>query len=181
MGGRVTREMCGGGVLSAMTGSAGAGSARTGIGMSARVVPVRARELLGRADSLLAQASCVSSGRSSSGRVTPSDAAEMFRLAYVAAVRGAAAVLAVGGAVGGPGVGRSRSRNAWVMLSARSPEFLAWAEYFSAHSSARAAIEAGITSNVGADRAEVLLAETRRFLDDVEAYLDGVGRFDQAG
>ncbi|MDG3013440.1 SAV_6107 family HEPN domain-containing protein [Speluncibacter jeojiensis] len=185
MGGRVTREVCGGGAASgrvaprATPGASGRGAPPR---VSGPAVPMRARELLGRADSLLAEASCAAAGRSPGRGASSGDAAEAFRLAYVAAVRGAAAVLAAGGGAVGPGAGvrRPRSRSAWVMLSACSPEFAEWADYFAAHSSTRAAIEAGITGKVGADRAEALLAETRRFLDEVEAHLVGAARFDQA-
>lgn len=137
-------------------GSANAWSA-AGAGVGASLggpVPPRARDLLGRADALLAEAVCADEA----------DAAERFRLAYVAAVRGAAAVLEIGP------VSRRRgaSRSAWEQLRCAVPALTGWADYFAGHSAAREAVEAGVTGRVGRSSAEEVVAAAREFLDAVE-------------
>ena len=118
-------------------------------------VSPRAFALLGRADSLLSEAACVSDA----------EVPERFRLAYIAAVRGAAAVLA---ARPYKQTRRRGSRSAWALLVAAAPELSAWAEYFSGHSAMRSAIEAGVSSSVTLVEAGQLLREAGRFLDVVE-------------
>lgn len=122
-------------------------------------VSPRAFDLLGRADSLLSEAACLSDARP----------AERFRLAYVAALRGAAAVLA---ARPYKQTRRRGSRSAWVLLGDVAPELAAWAAYFSGYSALRGAIDAGVTTRVSAEEAERLLLEAERFLDVVE---DAIG------
>uniref|UniRef100_UPI0024571A47 SAV_6107 family HEPN domain-containing protein n=1 Tax=Nocardia wallacei TaxID=480035 RepID=UPI0024571A47 len=89
--------------------------------------PGRAGGLLDRADGLLLQSAA------------EGDPRERFRTAYLAALRGAGAVLAITGADRAP---RARSRNAWVLMQQAAPEFVMWADYFSSFSETRAAIEA---------------------------------------
>lgn len=120
----------------------------------------RAQDLLGRADALLGQAVCADEA----------DTGERFRLAYVAAVRGAAAVLAVSPAPRR----RGASRSAWVQLCFAAPELTGWADYFADHSAARQAVEAGVTGRVGGPLAEEIVAVAREFLDAVEALVVSV-------
>lgn len=122
-------------------------------------VSPRAFELLGRADSLLSEAACVSDAQP----------AERFRLAYVAALRGAAAVLA---ARPYKQTRRRGSRSAWVLLGGAAPELATWSAYFAGHSTRRGAIEAGVTCQVTVEEADRLLREAERFLDAVE---DAIG------
>ncbi|WP_232851901.1 SAV_6107 family HEPN domain-containing protein [Nocardia acididurans] len=118
--------------------------------------PGRAGELLRRADGLLMQ---------SAGEKDP---AERFRTAYLAALRGAGAVLALTGADRAP---RARSRNAWVLMQRAAPEFVMWADYFSAQSETRAALEAGLPRPVDDQRADEFASRVGAFLHDVEDLL----------
>lgn len=122
-------------------------------------VPPRAFELLGRADSLLSEAACVSDALP----------AERFRLAYVAALRGAAAVLA---ARPYEQTRRKPSGSAWVLLVGVAPEMSTWAAFFADHSARRSAIEAGVTGKVTQADADRLLREAERFLDVVEDLIE---------
>ncbi|MDT7789657.1 MAG: hypothetical protein QOF58_8076, partial [Pseudonocardiales bacterium] len=72
---------------------------------------------------------------------------ERFATAYLAALRAAAAVLALRGR---PHRGRSRPTSAWVLLAAIAPEMREWATFFASWSSTRAAVLAGITRHVDA-------------------------------
>ncbi|WP_280377406.1 SAV_6107 family HEPN domain-containing protein, partial [Nocardia wallacei] len=100
--------------------------------------PGRAGGLLDRADGLLLQSAA------------EGDPRERFRTAYLAALRGAGAVLAITGADRAP---RARSRNAWVLMQQAAPEFVMWADYFSSFSETRAGIEAGLDRPGAAPRA----------------------------
>jgi hypothetical protein len=108
--------------------------------------PGRAGKLLKKADGLLMQAA------------GEEDPRERFRTAYLAALRGAGAVLAFTGADAAP---RARSRNAWVLLQRAAPEFVMWADYFSARSETRAALEAGLDRDVDNQEADELFAGGR--------------------
>ncbi|MBB5917979.1 hypothetical protein BJY24_006891 [Nocardia transvalensis] len=113
----------------------------------------RAGGLLDRADGLLLQSTA------------EGDPRERFRTAYLAALRGAGAVLAITGADRAP---RARSRNAWVLMQQAAPEFVMWADYFSSFSETRAAIEAGLDRPVDARRADEFASRVGAFLHDVE-------------
>jgi hypothetical protein len=113
----------------------------------------RAGSLLDRADGLLLQAAA------------ETDPRERFRTAYLAALRGAGAVLALTGADRAP---RARSRNAWVLMQQAAPEFVMWADYFSSFSETRAAIEAGLDRPVDARQAGEFASRVAAFLHDVE-------------
>lgn len=113
----------------------------------------RAGMLLRRADGLLLQAAA------------EQDPRERFRTAYLAALRGAGAMLALTGADTSP---RARSRNAWVMLQRAAPEFVMWADYFGAQSEIRAALEAGLSCEVGTESADEFCDRVAAFLHDVE-------------
>lgn len=65
---------------------------------------------------------------------------ERFRLAHLAALRTAAAVLADRGR---PASARRRLVSAWLLIEAVAPEYREWAELFAAGAASRAAIEAG--------------------------------------
>ncbi|GAB4587517.1 hypothetical protein Ntsu_53490 [Nocardia sp. IFM 10818] len=99
--------------------------------------------------------------------------AERFRTAYLAALRGAGAVLALTGADRAP---RARSRNAWVLMQHAAPEFVMWADYFSAQSETRAALEAGLPRPVDDQRADEFSSRVGAFLHDVEDLLASAAR-----
>jgi hypothetical protein len=94
---------------------------------------------------------------------------ERYRLAHLAALRTAAAVLAERGR---PASVRRRLVSAWVLIEAVAPEYLDWAAYFAAGAARRAAIEAGATRVVSAREADDQLRSAWEFLGLVEA---GVG------
>lgn len=128
----------------------------------------QARTLLDRADGLLAEAAGAR------------DAADRFRTAYLAALRGAAAAL--GGRRDDAVRRRPGSRSAWVLLARAEPELADWAEYLAGHSATRAAIEAGISRTVTWGEADRFHREVSQFLTAVEEYLrDGLGRRPAAG
>ncbi|WP_024793143.1 SAV_6107 family HEPN domain-containing protein [Tomitella biformata] len=130
--------------------------------------PPRAFELLGRADSLLSEAACVRDAES----------AERFRLAYLAALRGAAAVLAARPCKQNR---RKGSGSAWALLMGVAPELSTWAAFFADHSARRIAIEAGVTGRVTSVEADQLLREAERFLDVVEDVIEAKPGMAQAG
>ncbi|WP_225728636.1 MULTISPECIES: SAV_6107 family HEPN domain-containing protein [unclassified Nocardia] len=123
--------------------------------------PGRASKLLERADGMLMQAA------------GERDPRERFRSAYLAALRGAGAVLAFTGADAAP---RARSRNAWVLMQRAAPEFVMWADYFSAHSELRAALEAGLDRHVDDHTADEFASRVGAFLHDVEDLLATASR-----
>lgn len=118
------------------------------------------RALLCRADSLLMGAA---------GEV---DACERFLSAYLAALRGAAAVLAATEVR----TGRERSRSAWVLMGRAAPEFAMWSDYFADHSSIRAALEAGISRTISDAAADEFYARVGAFLHDVEDLVTDAAR-----
>lgn len=119
--------------------------------------PVKAVNLLRRADALLSEAAGAS------------DPAERFRTAYVGALRGAAAVLASSeGSEASRTARRPRSRSAWVLMARAEPNFAAWADFFAGFSALRADLEAGISRTIGAEEADGFYVEVGRFLFDVE-------------
>lgn len=126
--------------------------------------PVKAVNLLRRADALLSEAAGAS------------DPAERFCSAYVGALRAAAAVLAAtegSAAPTGPrGARGPRSRSAWVLMARAESSFAAWADYFAGFSTLRADLEAGITRTMRADEADRFYVEVGRFLFAVEDYLE---------
>ncbi|WP_430333030.1 SAV_6107 family HEPN domain-containing protein [Rhodococcus sp. ACT016] len=132
-----------------------------GCGPSARrPVSAQASVLLRRADGLLSEA------------VGAGDPAERFRCAYLAALRGAAAVLAAAeGGARTAAARRPRSRSAWVLMARAAPEFAAWSDYFAEHSALRASVEAGVTRAVAAEDADLFYEEVGRFLTAVEDFL----------
>ncbi|TXG92762.1 hypothetical protein DW322_15815 [Rhodococcus rhodnii] len=116
--------------------------------------PRHGRSLLRRADGLMAQAYAAD---------VPE---ERFRAAYLAALRGAGALVDASstgrrGAAGG----------AWVALARAVPEFSGWASWFADHSALRTGVDAGVRT-VTSEAATEFFDETARFLHDVEAELD---------
>lgn len=130
------------------------------------VQPGRAGMLLRRADGLLMEAA------------GERDPRERFRVAYLAALRGAGAVLALTGADTAP---RARSRNAWIMLQRAAPEFVMWADYFSGHSATRAALEAGLPREIDEEWADEFSSRVTAFLHDVEDLIAPAARLRAAG
>jgi len=120
----------------------------------------RAATLLRKADALLSAAA---------GADAPP---ERFRLAYLAALRGAGAVVAAAElrAPARP-LRRPGTRNAWVLMARADESFAVWADYFADRSATRTAVEAGVARAVDVDDAGEFYDEVGRFLHDVEDYL----------
>lgn len=97
-----------------------------------------------------------------------SEAGERFRLAHLAALRIAAAVLAERGR---PAAARRRLLPVWVLLDSVAPEYADWAAYFAAGASARAAVEAGSRTAVTARQADDQVRAAGEFLALVEPAL----------
>ncbi|VVJ16729.1 Uncharacterised protein [Amycolatopsis camponoti] len=97
--------------------------------------------------------------------------AERFIGAYLAALRGAAAVLA---ARGRPHRGRARPASTWVLLDSVAPELREWSAFFAGNSAARAAAQAGITGKVTAESAEGLVRAATSFLELVRRLVHGL-------
>jgi hypothetical protein len=100
--------------------------------------------------------------------------AERYAAAHLAALRAAAAVLAVRTR---PATSRTqqrarqRPRSAWVLLSEVAPELAEWAAFFAAGAGKRAAAEAGLPHAVTAREADDLLRDAQTFLALVESQL----------
>lgn len=94
-------------------------------------------------------------------------AGERFVGSHLAALRAAAAVLAVRGrpaSRGGP-------RSVWEILPRVAPELREWAAFFAATASVRAAVEAGRGDAVSARQADDLLRDAENFHHVVESVL----------
>ncbi|RJK97192.1 hypothetical protein D5H78_06100 [Vallicoccus soli] len=96
------------------------------------------------------------------------DDAERYAGAHLAALRGAAAVLAVRARPAGR---RSSPRSAWVLLADAAPELGEWAAFFAAGAGKRAAAEAGLRRAVSTREADDLLRDVEAFLALVETTL----------
>jgi hypothetical protein len=96
---------------------------------------------------------------------------ERFIGAYLAALRGAAAVLA---ARGRPHRGRARPASTWVLLDSVAPELREWSAFFAGNSAARAAAQAGITGKVTAESAAELVRAATSFLELVRRLVHGL-------
>ncbi|MEU4251493.1 SAV_6107 family HEPN domain-containing protein [Amycolatopsis sp. NPDC026612] len=97
--------------------------------------------------------------------------AERFIGAYLAALRGAAAVLA---ARGRPHRGRARPASTWVLLDSVAPELREWSAFFASNSATRAAAQAGITGKVTAESAAGLVRAATPFLELVRRLVHGL-------
>lgn len=95
------------------------------------------------------------------------DPRERFQAAYLAALRGAAALLAVADEVRP----RERSRSAWVLMARAAPEFVMWSDYFADRSETRAALEAGLARRVTDADADEFFGRVGAFLHDVEDFI----------
>jgi hypothetical protein len=119
-------------------------------------LPAVAAQLLGQAHRGLAEAA------------TCPDAGWRYATAHLAALRGAAAVLA---ARTQPEPGRRRPRSAWVLIGQVAPELAEWAAFFAAGAAKRAAAEAGLSSAVTEREADDLVRDAGSFLAVVETSL----------
>lgn len=91
---------------------------------------------------------------------------ERYAAAHLAALRGAAAVLA---ARTHPADGGSRRpTSAWRLLAEVTPELAEWAGYFASGAGKRAAAQAGLRSAVSGREADDLLRDATIFLSLVE-------------
>jgi len=90
-----------------------------------------------------------------------SDPLQRYPLAYLAALRAAAAVLAVRTM---PRPRRGSTRNVWHLLAVVAPELAEWAAFFASCSDIRAAAEAGIARLVGQRDADYLLRQAEQFV-----------------
>jgi len=84
-----------------------------------------------------------------------------YPAAYLAALRAAAAVLAVRTR---PQPRRGSTRNVWHLLAVVAPELEEWATFFASCSDTRAAAEAGIARLVGRREADDLLRQAEQFV-----------------
>ena len=96
------------------------------------------------------------------------EAGERFRLAHLAALRVAAAVLAERGR---PASARRRLMNVWVLLDIVGPEFADWSRFFAAGAPIRAAVEAGALHAVTTRQADDQVRAAGEFLRLVESGL----------
>ncbi|MGW1347518.1 SAV_6107 family HEPN domain-containing protein [Kribbella sp. NPDC002412] len=103
--------------------------------------------------------------------VETSDHLIRYSSAHVAALRVAAAVLAVRARPVRSGARRRVQRNAWVLLAEVAPEFGEWATFFAAGASQRAAAEAGLERAVTTREADDLVRAVETFYDLVETSL----------
>ena len=94
-----------------------------------------------------------------------------YSSAHVAALRVAAAVLAVRARPVRSGSRRRVQRNAWVLLAEVAPEFGEWATFFAAGAAQRAAAEAGLERAVSTREADDLIRAVETFYTQVEASL----------
>lgn len=94
--------------------------------------------------------------------------ADRYAAAHLAALRAAAAVLAVRARPDGR---RRRPQNAWAVLAMVAPELTEWAYFFAAGARKRAAAEAGLRSAATAREADDLVRDAECFLRLVETTL----------
>lgn len=93
--------------------------------------------------------------------------ADRFRIAHLAALRAAAALLLT---VGTPGRRPApRPTSAWLLIDRLLPDFRQWSDYFAARAAQRAAADAGATGAVTAAQAAEMLAAVPTFLALVDA------------
>ncbi|MEU8916403.1 SAV_6107 family HEPN domain-containing protein [Streptomyces nigrescens] len=96
---------------------------------------------------------------------------EQFATAHLAALRTAAAVLAVRGRPETTVRRRQRIRSAWEVLPEVAPELAEWSVLFAAGAARRAKAEAGIAGAAGRRDADDLLRDAAMFLRLVERML----------
>lgn len=88
------------------------------------------------------------------------DPVERFLQAYLAALRAAAAVLALRAQPRR----RTRPTSVWVLLAPLAPELAEWSAFFAATSATRAAVKAGVPRLVTARQADDLVRQAGTFL-----------------
>jgi SAV_6107-like HEPN len=93
---------------------------------------------------------------------------ERYAGAHLAALRAAAAVLAVRARPGGPHRG---TRNAWALLARVAPELGEWATFFASGAAKRAAADAGLRNAVTDREADDLVRDAGRFIEICESTL----------
>lgn len=118
---------------------------------------INSRQLLRRAHAELDQAHLQSSPR------------EQFLHAHMAALRGAAAVLAISAAVGSPA--RRKVRSAWAQLAEAGEDWGPWVEYYVASAATRAALESGQLREVDGPQAREAATVAGQFLAAVGAHV----------
>jgi len=101
------------------------------------------------------------------------EAAERYATAHLAALRAAAAVVAVRAR---PDRRRARPVSVWALLASVAPELREWASFFAAGSRTRAAVEAGVTRLVSARDADDLVRQAGDFIGLAERAVQGSGR-----
>lgn len=121
-------------------------------------LPESTAELLGQAERGIVDAS------------RETDPAQRFADAYLAALRAAAAMLALRGR---PHRGRARPTSVWTLLTKVAPELREWAVFFAAGSSTRAAVQAGLTRDVPTRTADDLVRQTGQFIAIVHRAVHG--------
>jgi hypothetical protein len=94
-----------------------------------------------------------------------------YSSAHIAALRVAAAVLAVRARPVRSSARRRIQRNAWVLLAEVAPEFGEWATFFAAGAAQRAAAEAGLERAVTTREADDLVRAVETFYNLVESSL----------
>jgi hypothetical protein len=134
-------------------GAAAPGSGAPG-GGRAPGVPRAAYELLADA------------GRGLGRAIRAGTPGERYAAAHLAALRGAAAVLATRARPR-----RSAGGSAWDLLPRVAPELTEWAVFFGAGSAKRRAAEAGLSTVVSAREADDMIRQSSAFLDLVEGVL----------
>lgn len=98
------------------------------------------------------------------------DAAQRFARSYLAALRAAAALLALRGR---PHRANSRPMSVWTLLASVAPEMREWAAFFASCSATRASVQAGITRAVTDRSADDLVRQTGQFVELVERAIHG--------
>ncbi|MGK5532303.1 SAV_6107 family HEPN domain-containing protein [Streptomyces sp. URMC 129] len=137
----------------------------TGLPTDVHPVPRRAPASPAALD-LLAQAE-----RGLAEAASLSDPGEAYVAAHLAALRAAAAVLAVRGRPEPTARGRRRIRSVWEVLPEIAPELAEWSVLFAASAERRARIEAGIRGVAGRGDADDLRRAGGFFLRLVEEML----------
>ena len=94
------------------------------------------------------------------------DAGERYVAAHLAALRAAAAVLAVRGRPR-----RGSTLNVWEVLPRVAPELAEWAVFFASGARRRAAVEAGLAGAVSTRQADDLVRDASAFADLVAELL----------
>lgn len=121
-----------------------------------RAVPSAVTMLLRRADAELVAAAVAT------------DPGDRFLHAHLAAIRSAAAVVALRGRPSP----RSGARTVWEMLARVEPDLAPWSGYFASGARLRAAVDAGRSGEVTPARADELVACAEDFRDEVAMLVD---------